>query len=662
MERLADRYDLGDALGQGRSTVFRAVDTRLRRDVAIKRVQLLAGQEDAEQVRTRALREAQASARLNNPSAVAVYDVVEEAGAIWLVMELVDGPSLAQIVADEGPLPHSRAAVIGMAVLTALEAAHLVGVVHRDVKPANVLVSAGDRAKLTDFGVATIRDESRVTATGLIVGSPSYMAPEQATGGEITPATDLWALGALLYFAVEGDPPFLAGSALATASAVVHGEPRPQQHPGPLSPLLTRLFVKDPARRPTAGQVRATLARVAREARPRPTPAPSSSSDQTLVAGPLPAVSPRSKRRRSAPRVAPDPSPEVSPAGAADVSPAPVAGSGPPVSPAATPPAGSAPVPEVSPVEASEVSEASPGPTAASERLSTAAPVPDTEVSHATPSDPAVNEGVTSDVPVPEAEPAAPSIPDPGGSADASPATAVHSASGAPVPVRRRAPSGPVAGRQRQLVVGVVAVLVVVLVAVVAAALPGGGGDDDPSANASQDDAPAATDASTTTEPVAPTTAAPSPPPTAAGLPAGWTLHTDSLGAYTIGLPPGWHAQPTDSPNRIKLVDPATDSLLLVEWTATPGADAVQAWRDSEGGFAARNAGYQQIGISQAAYRDYPAAMWEFRHGTDPAYHTANLGFITHGRGYALMFRTPEGQWAAGQPTFEQFKQTFQPT
>ncbi|HEX6570239.1 MAG TPA: protein kinase, partial [Acidimicrobiales bacterium] len=125
MERLADRYELGDALGQGRSTVYRAVDTRLRRAVAIKRVQLLAGHEDEDHVRTRALREAQASARLNTPHVVAVYDVVEEAGAVWLVMELVDGPSLAQVVADEGPMPHRRAATVGLGVLAALDAAQL---------------------------------------------------------------------------------------------------------------------------------------------------------------------------------------------------------------------------------------------------------------------------------------------------------------------------------------------------------------------------------------------------------------------------------------------------------------------------------------------------------------------------------------------------------
>ena len=188
---------------------------------------------------------------------VTVFDVVEEAGSIWLVMELVDAPSLSQVVVDEGPVAHTRAAALGLDVLTALEAAHVVGVVHRDVKPANVLVQSGDRAKLTDFGVATIRDDSRLTTTGLIVGSPSYMSPEQARGAEVGPPTDLWALGALLYFATEGEPPFQAGSALATASAVVHGEPRPVQYVGPLTEIITRLLTKDPDRRPTAGEIRA---------------------------------------------------------------------------------------------------------------------------------------------------------------------------------------------------------------------------------------------------------------------------------------------------------------------------------------------------------------------------------------------------------------------
>jgi eukaryotic-like serine/threonine-protein kinase len=519
MELLEDRYELGDPLGHGRSTVYRATDTRLRRQVAIKRVELLAGQEEAEAVRTRALREAQASARLNNPATVTVYDVVEESGAIWLVMELVDGPSLAQLVADEGPLPHDRAARLGLQVLTALEAAHVAGVVHRDVKPANVLVLDEDKAKLTDFGVATIRDESRVTKTGLIVGSPSYMAPEQATGGDITAATDLWALGALLYFMVEGEPPFLAGTALATATAVVHDAPRAHQRPGPLAPIVARLFTKDPADRPSAGAVRATLTRIA-------------------LAGPS-------------------------------------SGSSTPSTPAvATPMAASAPA------------------------AATASPE----------------------------------------------STAVHR----PAPPRRQ-PGRRIPAR---------AVAAVAAIAVVAGllALRGEDGGGDGGGQSAGQDAP-----TTTTTTIATTTAPPSTTMPAGTLPAGWSPYADPAGAYTIGHPPGWEVQPVAA-NRTDFRDPATGAFVRVEWTDTPGADAAGAWREAEPGFRSRNANYEPLGITEVGYRDYPAAMWEFRHGRGETLHTGNLGFIAAGRGYALMLRAPESEWARVQPTFEQFKQAFLPT
>jgi len=569
MERLAERYELGDALGQGRSTVYRGLDTRLRRQVAVKRVELLAGHEDVEQVRTRALREAQASARLNNPCVVTVYDVVEESGAIWLVMELVGGPSLAQVVAEQGPLSHGRAAAIGLRVLTALEAAHLVGVVHRDVKPANVLVPEGDRAKLTDFGVATIRDESRVTATGLIVGTASYMAPEQATGGEITAATDMWALGALLYFAVEGEPPFQAGNALATATAVAHEDPRPPDHPGPLSPLIARLLTKAPAERATAGEVRAALSRVARGVRRRPSPA----------------------------------TPAAAPAPAAPASPAPAA------------PASPAPAVPAAPADASGPARARAAPAealGAPASTAVAGPAPD------------------------------PSSSDPPGAASS------HTA-------RRRVPA---------LLIGLGGLVLVVAAAVAVPALSDGGRDpgDDGDAAATTEP-PAAGDDAGPPETTAPSTEAPTTTtPSGGELPAGWAPFADPAGTYTIGLPPGWQVRPTGAGNRIDLVDPATGSFLRIEWTASPGADAAQAWRDLAPSFAASNDDYQQIGIGPAEYRDYDAALWEFRHRSDGTMqHTGNLGFVTAGRGYALMLRTPDELWDESQVLFDQFKQAFQP-
>jgi hypothetical protein len=268
---IGDRYELGDIVGQGRSAVYRARDTRLGRAVALKRVLVapdvgepVSSSESPEDVRTRALREARATARVASAHAVGVYDLVEEGDAVWLVMELVDAPSLERLVADRGPLDEARAARIGLAVLDALAAAHAEGIVHRDVKPANVLV--GEPTKLADFGIAALRDESGLTQPGMIVGSPAYMAPEQASAGKIGPEADLWALGALLYFAVEGEPPFAGGSALATAAAVVHSPVRPQRRPGRLSPVIARLLVKDPAARPRAADVRRLLAPVARGA------------------------------------------------------------------------------------------------------------------------------------------------------------------------------------------------------------------------------------------------------------------------------------------------------------------------------------------------------------------------------------------------------------
>jgi eukaryotic-like serine/threonine-protein kinase len=200
---LARRYALGAAIGRGRSTVFRARDERLKRDVAVKRVAIgdgdvAAGPGGGESVRERALREARALARVSSPHAVAVFDVVEELGALWLVMELVDAPSLHGLVEEQGPLDDRRAARIGLDVLNALEAAHATGVIHRDVKPSNVLVPPEGPAKLADFGVASLRDEEQLTEPGIVVGSPSYMAPEQACGRPFGPPADLWALGVML--------------------------------------------------------------------------------------------------------------------------------------------------------------------------------------------------------------------------------------------------------------------------------------------------------------------------------------------------------------------------------------------------------------------------------------------------------------------------------
>jgi hypothetical protein len=263
--RVADRYELGSELGHGgMGVVWRATDTLLAREVAVKEVDLPRGL-DADQrasMRARVSREARAAARLSHPGVVTVYDIAQDGGRDYIVMELVAAPTLDDLVRRDGPLTPERAARLGLGLLATLEAAHRAGIVHRDLKPKNVMVRENGTTKLTDFGIASVQGDPRLTATGLVVGSPAYMAPEQVEGEPVGPPADLWALGATLWFAVEGEPPF-GGGEFQTLSAIVGGEPRRPRRLGPLAPVLERLLTKDPARRPTPDELRPLLERVA---------------------------------------------------------------------------------------------------------------------------------------------------------------------------------------------------------------------------------------------------------------------------------------------------------------------------------------------------------------------------------------------------------------
>jgi eukaryotic-like serine/threonine-protein kinase len=262
---VAGRYELKERLGQGgMGVVWRATDTLLQRDVAVKTLQIPPVPDEVGQdgLRDKVLREAWGAGRLNHPGVVTVFDVVEEGGEPVIIMELVPSPNLAQLVRRLGPLPPVRAAAIGLEVLDALAAAHAQGILHRDVKPANIMVPEEGRVRLSDFGVAALLDDPRVTTSGVVAGSPSYMAPEQATGEMRGPAADLWSLGASLYFAVEGEPPFDRGGAIATMTSIVHDEPRPYVRAAQLGPVLDALLVKDPDARPGAEAMRRLLTEV----------------------------------------------------------------------------------------------------------------------------------------------------------------------------------------------------------------------------------------------------------------------------------------------------------------------------------------------------------------------------------------------------------------
>jgi hypothetical protein len=263
--RVANRYELTDELGHGgMGVVWRATDTLLARQVALKEVDLPRGRdvEEREGLAARVTREARAAARLSHPGVVTVYDIAHDGDRDYIVMELVEAPTLEELVRSNGPLAPDRAARLGLGLLDALEAAHRAGIVHRDLKPRNVMVRQNGATKLADFGIASVQGDPRLTATGLVVGSPAYMAPEQVEAEPVSPATDLWALGATLWFAVEGQPPF-GGGEFQTLSAIVNGRPRQPRRLGPLAPVLARLLVKDPAARATPAQVRPLLRQVA---------------------------------------------------------------------------------------------------------------------------------------------------------------------------------------------------------------------------------------------------------------------------------------------------------------------------------------------------------------------------------------------------------------
>ncbi|MEO6205195.1 MAG: serine/threonine-protein kinase [Mycobacteriales bacterium] len=259
------RYTLVERLGAGgMGTVWRATDTVLGRDVAIKEVTFPRGVSDEERavLRERTRREARAAAQLDHPSAVTVYDVAEEDGVPYLVMELVEARTLSEVVRSDGPLSPHATAQMGLAVLGALEAAHQQGIVHRDGKPSNVLLRSDGRVVLTDFGIATFSGDSSITSTGLLLGSPSYIAPERARGQAPGPASDLWSLGATMFTAVEGAAPYDKGEPLPTMTAVVTGDRAPYVAAGPLIPALEGLLEADPAVRMDASAARAALVAV----------------------------------------------------------------------------------------------------------------------------------------------------------------------------------------------------------------------------------------------------------------------------------------------------------------------------------------------------------------------------------------------------------------
>ncbi|MGV9290355.1 serine/threonine-protein kinase [Streptomyces sp. NPDC003719] len=268
---VAGRYRLGETIGSGgMGRVWRAHDEVLHRAVAIKELTAAHYVSESDQAillaRTRG--EARAAARINHSAVVTVHDVLEHDGRPWIVMELVEGRSLADAVKEDERVAPREAARVGLWVLRALRAAHTAGVLHRDVKPGNVLLADDGRVLLTDFGIAQIEGDSTITRTGEVVGSVDYLAPERVRGHDPGPSSDLWALGATLYTAVEGRSPFRRTSPLSTMQAVVEEEASEPLHAGPLAPVISALLRKDPADRPDVTLAEQLLAEAAEGRRP----------------------------------------------------------------------------------------------------------------------------------------------------------------------------------------------------------------------------------------------------------------------------------------------------------------------------------------------------------------------------------------------------------
>jgi serine/threonine protein kinase len=295
---VAGRYLLERPVGRGgMGTVWLAYDRKLDRRVAIKEVRYpeAVSEEERQLLEQRTLREARSAARFSSPRTTTVHDVVDEGGRPWIVMEYVESRTLGELVSAHGPLPPVDVARIGLDLLDALEAAHKVDVVHRDVKPGNVLLDGTGRAWLTDFGIATSVGDETLSDQGVLLGSPSFMAPERARGENAGPFADLWSLGATLYAAVEGRGPFDRGEPMATLLAVTVEPPTPPERANGLTPVLLGLLAKEPTERMTGWQAREALQAAVRQAGSVPAsafPASDTSAQQPDMAPPPQASAP----------------------------------------------------------------------------------------------------------------------------------------------------------------------------------------------------------------------------------------------------------------------------------------------------------------------------------------------------------------------------------
>ncbi|MFD4030288.1 serine/threonine-protein kinase [Streptomyces sp. NPDC058637] len=657
---LAGRYRLGEVLGRGgMGTVWRAADETLGRTVAVKELRFPSAIDEDEKRRliTRTLREAKAIARIRNNSAVTVYDVVDEDDRPWIVMELIEGKSLAEAIREDGTLTPRRAAEVGLAILDVLRSAHREGILHRDVKPSNVLISEDGRVVLTDFGIAQVEGDPSVTSTGMLVGAPSYISPERARGHKPGPPADLWSLGGLLYASVEGCPPYDKGSAIATLTAVMTEPVDPPKNAGPLEEVIYGLLVRDPEQRLDDAGARVLLNKVINAPeQPEPPVAPPADSTQVMA---LPGIAgSKSGGKKKAAAAA------ATAAAASTAGPASAAGPGSGSASGAGPAAGASG--SVSGAGAATGSATGPGAGAASgtgestkERLRGAL----RSVRNA--KTPAV--ATTASASGPAARPAGP-------------------------PAPPRASITDVVPRRTLAVIAGVVVLAV-LGTVLALTLgddgdagagkgdtatsagAAAGGDTDPGKDTGtgtddgngkdgqgEDKGEASTDPSPTPESGEP--AAPGPN----ALPAGYGKVTDKRFHFAMAMPGSFERNDIAGSNSGGIYnDGGGFPRVQVDYNSSPGDDAAAAWRGLMGAVAGSSNGYKHIGIKKVEYNGYPTvADWEFtRNQQGMRVRVLNRGFkvdATHG--YSIMISCKASEWDGEECTTlrETAFATFAPT
>ncbi|GAB2949640.1 serine/threonine-protein kinase [Streptomyces pseudoechinosporeus] len=719
---LAGRYRLGEVLGRGgMGTVWRAKDETLGRTVAVKELRFPSSIDEDEKRRliTRTLREAKAIARIRNNGAVTVFDVVDEDNRPWIVMELIEGKSLAEAIREDGLLTPKRAAEVGLAVLDVLRAAHREGILHRDVKPSNVLISEDGRVVLTDFGIAQVEGDPSITSTGMLVGAPSYISPERARGHKPGPAADLWSLGGLLYASVEGVPPYDKGSAIATLTAVMTEPLEQPKNAGPLEKVIFGLLVKDPEQRLDEAGARAMLTEVIHAPEPEETepepmeatkvvplpdvpeaPSKKGTSGGGAVGGSGSRTSKASKKGEEAAErlLGAFRSVRKSAAASAGAASAAVAGvrgksdgsttdsegstdsKGSTESAGATDSAGSAESASSANAADSEVSSGE-GAAPSSEKTPAGAKVEEKTERQAE---------EKAEAPAEDRDKAAVGLSSGGANSPAASGTS-GAGGGTPPPTTPRAPLSDVVSR-RTMVIVAVAVALAVLGTILAVVLDGdddagaqgnsSGGNTSASSGANagsgtKQDENSGTDKDGSEKPESaagatggPTTGStPSPSPsTSGGANEGGGDSKDIAAStykgsqgYSIGLPKGWKYQSTGASGD-RFAGPDGQEL-LVAWTSTPKDDPVADWKNQED-FMKRSQ-YQRIRIEKVGYRGWNAADWEFTYtegGTK--YRSIDRGFVVNGQlGHALMYTAKDSAWGSDlrRDTWQTLTRTFEP-